>query len=153
MRRGADPAPSNTGPDPAGPEAGAAILEFALVLPILLALLGGAFEFGRVLLVRHAMIEGVRGGARYLARLPDPRCEAGICAPGVARAVAIARDTIVGLTGIAPTALAILPEARPDAATVTMRANLSLDVDLLRFTGLGPRISVTAVDEEARIGE
>ncbi len=55
-------------------EDGAAILEFVLVLPILLALVGGAFELGRILLVDAALEAGVRGGARYLARVADPSC-------------------------------------------------------------------------------
>ncbi len=59
-------------------EDGAAILEFVLVLPIMLALLGGAFELGRILLVDAALEAGVRGGARYLARVPDPSCNPGV---------------------------------------------------------------------------
>lgn len=136
-----------------GPEAGAAILEFALVLPILLALLGGAFEFGRVLLMRHALIEGVRGGARTLARVPDPSCSGGACSPGAAHAVGLARRTILALTGVAPAALTVEPVWRAGAATVGMRAELTLDTDLLRFVGLGRAFKVEASAEEARIGE
>ncbi|MFD0934180.1 TadE/TadG family type IV pilus assembly protein, partial [Methylobacterium trifolii] len=61
---------------------GAAILEFALVLPILLLLVGACFEIGRALLIYQSMTEAVRSGARTLARLPDPTCRDG-CAPGV----------------------------------------------------------------------
>lgn len=45
---------------------GASALEFALILPMLLAMLAGIFEYGRVLLVEHAVRdvidEAVRSG-------------------------------------------------------------------------------------------
>ena len=75
-------------------EEGAAILEFALVLPLLLALLAGGFELGRALLLQSALTEAVRGGTRYLARVPDPTCRS-VCSTGAAHAVALATDQIV----------------------------------------------------------
>ena len=38
-----------------GNERGAAAIEFALILPILMALLGGIFEYGRILFVEQAV--------------------------------------------------------------------------------------------------
>ena len=43
---------------------GSAVLEMALVLPILLMLLFGVVEFGRVLMVKQAITNAAREGAR-----------------------------------------------------------------------------------------
>ncbi|MCW6511948.1 TadE/TadG family type IV pilus assembly protein [Lichenifustis flavocetrariae] len=131
---------------------GAAILEFVLVLPILLALLGAAFELGRALLFREAMIEAVRGGARTLARVPDPTC-LNICTPGAARAVAMTRNAIVENTGLLPAAISVAAQWEPGSPTVTMQARLTLDSDMLRFVGLGPLLTLSAVHQEQRIAE
>ena len=50
-------------------ERGAATLEFALVLPILITFLFGMVEFGRVLSVRSILVSSAREGAR-VAVLP-----------------------------------------------------------------------------------
>lgn len=49
---------------------GAAAAELALSLPILLALLFGAFELGHFFLSEHAVQKSVRDAARYASRLP-----------------------------------------------------------------------------------
>ena len=135
-----------------GCEDGTAILEFALVLPILFALLAGAFEIGRALLVRHAMVEAVRGGARVLARLPDTNCDVR-CPPGVLRAVAMTRSEILELSGLPSTGLDVSSRWNAAAGTVAMRAELRFDVDLLRFLGLGPVLTLRVTHTERRIGE
>lgn len=50
-------------------EKGAAVVEFAVVLPILLAFLFGILEFGRVMMVNHTLNNAARAGAR-IAALP-----------------------------------------------------------------------------------
>ena len=122
------------------------------MLPILFALLGGAFEIGRALLVRETMIEAVRSGAGYLARVPDPSCDAS-CAPGVVRAVAITLDQILQNSGLPRTAVSVSPQWDAASQTVTMQAELRLDVDLLRLFGLGPVLTLEAIQKERRIAE
>jgi Flp pilus assembly protein TadG len=51
-------------------ERGSAATEMALVLPILLALMFGAFELGNYFLSEHVVQKAVRDAARYGARLP-----------------------------------------------------------------------------------
>lgn len=128
-------------------ESGAAILEFALVLPIVLILLGGAFEIGRALLIREAMIGAVRSGASHLARVPDPSCD-GPCAPGAARAAALALDQIVENSGLARTAITVSPRWDRDARTVTVRADLKLDIDILRLAGVSPFMTLEVSQTE-----
>lgn len=51
---------------------GAAGVEFALAVPILLLLLGGFMEIGRMLVHRHTLETGMRAAGRYLARFDLP---------------------------------------------------------------------------------
>jgi len=48
---------------------GAAIVEFAIVLPVLLILLFGITELGRALYQQNTLYKAVQNGARYLARV------------------------------------------------------------------------------------
>lgn len=50
--------------------AGAAAAEMALVIPLLLVLLLGAFELGHFFYYEHVVQKAVRDGARYAARQP-----------------------------------------------------------------------------------
>ena len=50
-------------------ERGAAVVEFAVVLPILLTFLFGIMEFGRIMMVNHSLNNAARIGAR-IAVLP-----------------------------------------------------------------------------------
>lgn len=133
-------------------EDGAAILEFVLVLPIVLALLGGAFELGRILLVDAALDAGVRGGARYLARVPDPVCSPG-CSPGAAHALALARERIIENTRLAPSRLRIRPLADPGLGQVGLQADADVSVDLLGWIGLAPMIHLSATHRESHVVE
>lgn len=49
---------------------GSAAAEFALILPMLMALLFVMFEGGHYLFVQHQIVKGVRDGARFASRLP-----------------------------------------------------------------------------------
>jgi Flp pilus assembly protein TadG len=48
-------------------ELGAVAVEFALILPIFLALVLGVVEFGRAFSIQVSMAEGAREAARYMA--------------------------------------------------------------------------------------
>lgn len=133
-------------------EDGAAILEFVLVLPILLTLLGGAFELGRVLLVDAALEDGVRGGARYLARVADPYCRPA-CSIDTAHAIAMARERILENTRLAATSLRVYPVPDTDPGVIVMRAEADVAVDLLGWVGLAPSIHLAATHRESRIAE
>ena len=51
---------------------GAAAVEFALVLPLLLLLVLGIFEFGRVFNIQISLSNAAREGARHMAVHDDP---------------------------------------------------------------------------------
>jgi hypothetical protein len=50
---------------------GSALLEGAIVVPILFAVLFGVYDFSWFFYHQHVMTIGIRDAARYLARLPD----------------------------------------------------------------------------------
>jgi hypothetical protein len=53
-----------------------AAAEFALSLPMMLALLFGGFEAGHFFWTEHKLVKAVRDGARYASRLPvDSLCD------------------------------------------------------------------------------
>ncbi|MCW8917683.1 MAG: pilus assembly protein [Gammaproteobacteria bacterium] len=53
------------------PSRGVAMVEFAIVLPLLLMLLFGITELGRALYQQNSLYKAVASGARYLARVND----------------------------------------------------------------------------------
>jgi Flp pilus assembly protein TadG len=67
-------------------ERGAAAVEFALILPILLLLVLGLVEFGRAYNVQISLSNAAREGARYMAihnRADDAKAAAIFAAPSV----------------------------------------------------------------------
>lgn len=144
-------APKRAGAQAAGEE-GAAILEFVLVLPIMLALLGGTFELGRVLLIDAALESGVRGGARYLARVSDPFCSPA-CSAGAAHAIGVARDRILENTRLPASHLRIHPLPDPGPGRVGLQAEADVPVDLLGWAGIAPTLRLTATHRESRVVE
>lgn len=133
-------------------EGGAAILEFAIVLPLLLALLGGTFEIGRALLVRQAMIAAVSGGARSLARIPDPSCSP-TCTPRAAHVIELTIAAIVENARVPRASVQIDPHWDPSADTVTIEAKVAFEGPLLRLVGLAPLLTLEAGHAERHIAE
>ncbi len=130
---------------------GAAILEFALALPILVVLVGGCFELGRALLVYRSMGDAARAGARSLARVPDPTCRPG-CSPGAARSLALATDQIVENARVPPRTITVAIVPDPPYGTVGVRAEVALATDLLGVVGLERLLTLRLARFEARIG-
>lgn len=56
-------------------ERGAAIIEMAVVFPVLLAIGLGVLEFGNLIYSYHLIANGVRDGARYASGLPKECCD------------------------------------------------------------------------------
>lgn len=53
-------------------DGGAAMVEFAIVLPLFLAITWGVIDFGRLFFTSNALANAVREGGRYAAVLADP---------------------------------------------------------------------------------
>lgn len=61
---------------------GVALVELAILLPLLLALFFGVAEFGRALLLEQQLLRQVESAARYLGRSPAAALDD--CTPGAA---------------------------------------------------------------------
>jgi hypothetical protein len=57
---------------PAANDEGSALIEGAIVVPVLCVLLFGVYEFSWFFYQQHLISTGLRDAARYLARLPAP---------------------------------------------------------------------------------
>ncbi|MCU1440627.1 MAG: TadE family protein [Rhodoglobus sp.] len=78
-------------------ERGAAVVEFALILPILIVLILGLIEFGRIFNVQISITNAAREAARTMAIENDPalaRADAINAAPSVNPALAAGNITI-----------------------------------------------------------
>jgi Flp pilus assembly protein TadG len=150
---------------------GAALVEFTLVTPLLVALMCGLAEFGQALRQYHVMEKGVGDAARYLARAPADPC-ASPADPNWATYVGQAKNLAVygattsgtalyrGLTTTAITAsvsAASCTDANPRGAsasplpkiTVTASAPYA-DLGMLSALGLGA-ITLTVSHQELKV--
>jgi Flp pilus assembly protein TadG len=73
----------------------AAAVEMALVLPILLALMFGAFEVGNYFRSEHVLIKGVRDGAVYAARQDISNYNCSVASPPVPATVVDSAKALV----------------------------------------------------------
>lgn len=92
---------------PSSPAAqrGAAAVEFAFILPLLLLIFTGTIEFGRAMWHYDALAKAARDAARYLSTVPtvDLGAEAA-SATSTARTIVANAATRAGVTGLTPAA-------------------------------------------------
>ena len=117
------------------------MLEFALILPVLIVLCIGCVEIGRVLHAYAAVETAVRGGARFLAQVPNPSCNPA-CSWGALHAIALTRNQITANTGVRETAIRISPMS--DGLTNTVVLEAEVDIDSIFSSGFA-RVSVWTV--------
>jgi Flp pilus assembly protein TadG len=102
-------------------ERGAALLEFALVAPLLLALTFGAIDAGRFLFLQHALLNAVRDGARLAAVSPM----------ATAAEVSTATAQVVGAVR------ARIPDAQGGSAAVTVALQGTAPAQTVRVSVAG----------------
>jgi Flp pilus assembly protein TadG len=101
-----------------------AMIEFALVLPILLLILFGVTEFGRAISTVQVLNAAAREGARIAAVTnPDPA------------AVTARVNAVLGAASVTPTS--ILVEGPLGMSEQTVRVTITSDFDVLSGTVLG----------------
>lgn len=121
---------------------GQSLVELALVLPILLALLAGALDLGRVFYATVSLNNAAREGALQAAETPTSYVEDGACDTAtnrvVCRVLLEAKDTMTTVrpTDIDVTCTVQLPSPCPKQAaslvTVEVRGTFTLLTPLLR---------------------
>lgn len=108
---------------------GAAAVEFALVVPILLALILGMMVFGRAYQVQSSLSMAAREAVRVMALDPDHDI-------GTAENAAVTAASSLGITGtVSPTALGCT--ADDPNATVTIAHNFNFLGVTLNLSGKG----------------
>jgi Flp pilus assembly protein TadG len=107
---------------------GAAAVEFALVLPVLLVLVLGIVEFGRIYNVQISVTNAAREGARVMAIENKP---------AVARAAAVAAAPSVN-PAIATANVNVTPASCVDGATATVTITYHVDLITGWFPFLPP---------------
>jgi len=131
-------------------EDGSAIVEFAIILPVLVVLAAGCFEFGRALFIRAAMENAVRGGARLLAQVSDPTCSP-VCSRPAAAALAMTRRDIAANTGLAEVAVLVSAIPDPVPGTIVLKAEARVGFSLLPLLGLDSVLTLTAAHRERTV--
>jgi hypothetical protein len=137
---------------------GNALVEFVFVAPMLLLVLFGASEFGRLFIQYHKIDKGVRAATRYLSRVP---C-AGITARlDTARNIAL-RGTVDSTGSLVvpawsdPTTVMLLTPvtncSMAPPSMIQLRATVTLPFRYLPFLGLGNTLTVQAEHEERHVG-
>jgi Flp pilus assembly protein TadG len=147
---------------------GAAIVEFALVAPLLVFLICGMAEFANAMRQYHVMEKGVRDAGRYLARVPMTGCAVNASAATAARNLAVTGRTSGG-TALLPnwadanTVVVSVAECFDNSAA-TYRGHTQMpiiqvqasapyvDLGLLTIIGVGA-INLQATHQQIWIGE
>jgi Flp pilus assembly protein TadG len=111
--------------------AGAAMVEFALIAPVLISLLGGATDLGSAIALSLRVENAARTGAQYVTRMPS----------NAAGAQTTALNTLSGVSGAAVTVGAMVCTC-PPAGSATGGA--TVDCTSTCTTGMAQYVTVTA---------
>lgn len=149
-------------------ESGAALVELALVLPLLMLVFAVTIEGGRLLWAYQSASAGVRDASRYLARVaPVTICADGGSVAGYGTEIdAIVRTRIDGssvfpigmsLNSVVPTLSCISGSYRiPNVAVVSVTANLTITfpfADVIAFAGgTLPTVTTSITDRHRAFG-
>jgi Flp pilus assembly protein TadG len=120
-------------------ERGAAAVEFALVLPVLLMLVGGTIDFGRLYYQQIVLSNAARDGARLAAMgstYPTATIKNRVVAAAAPLSVNIAGVTVPACSG------------SPSQTTVTVVPATAFDWTVLRFI---PGLTVPVVQGRATV--
>lgn len=133
-------------------EAGTAILEFAIILPILVAIAAGGVELGRALFIRSTVECALRGGARLLAQTADPTCTP-VCSGNANKAIMLAHDEIIANAGLGPDAVTVRSVPGVAHGTVILSAEVKFVSSLLPLFGRDPAFTLSVRHQEQIIVE
>jgi Flp pilus assembly protein TadG len=121
---------------------GSAAAEFALALPMMLALMFGGFEAGHFFWTEHKLVKAVRDGARFASRLPVED----LCDGATVVMTSATEDLIqnVTATGVLTDGRSKVPGWDPNDVNVTVGCQDFVATGI--YTGLGeaaPMVSVS----------
>jgi hypothetical protein len=145
---------------------GAALLETAIVFPLVLTLMLGILDFGRAIQDYHTADKSMRSAVRYLARVPAPAACVGewgwenaqnlamygTIDPEVDGGVIVARPLIVGWTNKNTITLDRDPECPDEPTTVAIDAVVPIPTPVISAIGFSSTLNVSVRHEERHIG-
>lgn len=147
-------------------ESGAALLELALVAPVLVLMAAGIFEFSRVFVSIETLDRSLRASARYLARVPISAVETwGLDhARCLATRGALVPSNVCAQTGecflfswcdAAARATIVVDSAalKETAPRVRLSATVPFQFGLLALFGRSAQIRISVAHDEAFIGD
>lgn len=133
-------------------ENGSAAVEFAILLPLLIALTAGCIEFGKALWEQQLLEKGARDAARFASRYPDLTASPGtICPSNSSANVATVTDVAQNLVLYADpcgSGTPLISNMTPNEISITSTTfdtNTTPDVT-------GPLVTVTISVPYAQIG-
>jgi Flp pilus assembly protein TadG len=107
---------------------GAAVVEFAIIFPVLIILLFGMIDFGRAFFLRNNLVAAVREGARFAAVALAPPCSN--TAPIVART----QQYMTNIGGASPT----VTVANTGGCAAGVTTNMTVSIVNYQFTPITP---------------
>jgi Flp pilus assembly protein TadG len=130
---------------------GQSALEFALILPALLLILGGTIQFGQAFLAYAQLMQAAQEGARYGAVLPNTRNDAAIIARAQQLAPGGSGDPVTVSATASPTssaAVAAASRTRGNVLTVTVRHTQPLVIPFFPAASLPLTATASMVVEQ-----
>jgi Flp pilus assembly protein TadG len=130
---------------------GQSALEFALMLPALLLIVGGTIQFGQAFLAYAQLMQAAQEGARYGAVLPNTRNDAAIVARVQQVAPGRTSDTVTVASTASPTNSATVAAAsrtRGNVLTVTVRHTQPLVIPFFPLASLPLTATASMVVEQ-----
>ncbi len=112
---------------------GAAVVEFAILLPVMLATFGAIVEGSRIYWNYQAAVTGVRDASRYLARITDNDVCGGAASGGTALAGGAGTATTIINRNIGSGAANLFPMA----VTLAGGTPVTATYDCINVTGVG----------------
>ena len=133
--------------------AGVAIVEFAIILPLLVVILAGITELGRALYQQNTLYKSVSAGARYLARAANVIDKTTCVLPTGTAAEATARNLVI-YGEKAATGSPLLPNldsADDTVAQITISSNLEDDFPKTDLDGVSVTEDICVISINAEV--
>jgi hypothetical protein len=145
---------------------GAALMETAIVFPLVLVLMFGVLDIARAIQDYHTADKSMRSAARYLARVPaEATCDGawgwenaknlamyGTIKPEEEGGEIVAQPLIVGWTNKDTITRDSDPECPDEPTTIAIDADVPIPTPLISAIGMPSTINVRVRHEERHIG-
>jgi Flp pilus assembly protein TadG len=115
---------------------GQSLVEFALIIPLIMLLVMGIFDLGRLFYIKITLESASREGAYYLSYNPNAveNCSGGICRPNAAAITAIQAEAVnMGVPIVNPATNIAITGTRATGDPVTVTITQTVNLFILNF--------------------